>query len=421
MKTVGILTPFYSFDDSYSLVSVVKDHLLMNVRAGYKTILFVLPSFQDDDKVPQGVEIRKVIPQITTEPYRDFKVSPNFQEDLAKIALALQDHLRDIDVVIEHDMIFQEHFTAYAAAIHALADGGWLPNIKWLHWIHSAPSPRPNVEYPHSCRYTLPKGDHKLVYLNHTNKVQVLAEMYSAWPKDVRSVPNSLDPRTFWDLHPFVTELIDKYDLLSADIISVYPLSTPRMVSGKGLDHVIKIHSCLKKQGQRTKLIVANAHANGQAEKDSILELQKQAKSYGLTEQELIFTSLEKTSWEHGIPRKAVSDLFRLSSLFVFPTKSENCSLILLEAMLSGNLLVLNDDVQSLREFAQGNALYFRFGALDDTQFNINNSDNYYNDIAKIILSELSTNKALLAKKQVMQNHNLDIIFKQIEQLYYEQ
>jgi len=36
-------------------------------------------------------------------------------------------------------------------------------------------------------------------------------------------------------------------------------------------------------------------------------------------------------------------------------------------------------------------------------------------------LSELSTNKALLAKKQVMQNHNLNIIFKQIERLYYEQ
>jgi hypothetical protein len=88
--------------------------------------------------------------------------------------------------------------------------------------------------------------------------------------------------------------------------------------------------------------------------------------------------------------------------------------------MLSGNLLVLNDDVQSLREFAQGNALYFRFGGLDDTSFNINNEDNYYNDIAKIILSELSINKALLAKKQVMQNHNLDIIFKQIEHLFYE-
>lgn len=416
-KTIGILTPFYSFDDSYSLVSVVKDQLLMNVRAGYKTVLFVLPSFKDDDKVPVGIEIRKVIPQITTEPYRDFKVSDNFEQDKKVIKEALEEHLKDIDVVIEHDMIFQEHFTAYAAAIHEVN----LPDLKWLHWIHSAPSPRPNVTYPHSCRYTLPKGNHKLVYLNHTNKIQVLAEMYSAWPKDVRSVPNSLDPRTFWDLHPFVSELIDKYNLLSADIISIYPLSTPRMVSGKGLDKVIRIHACLKKQGQKTKLIVANAHANGEREKEAILELKKLSLSYGLTNQDLIFTSMENKEWEVGIPRKAVSDLFRLSNLFLFPTKSENCSLILLEAMLSGNLLVLNDDVQALREFAQGNALYFRFGALDDTTFTITDEDKYYNDIAKIILSELSLNKGLLAKKQVMQNHNLDKIFKKIEELYYEQ
>lgn len=414
-KTIGILTPFYSFDDSYSLVSVVKDQLLMNVRVGYKTILFVLPSFKDDDKVPAGVEIRKVIPQITTEPYRDWGVSTDFENDKKIIKEALEKHLADVDVIIEHDMIFQEHFTAYAAAIHEVN----LPNAKWLHWIHSAPSPRPVVEYPHSCRYSLPKGNHKLVYLNHTNKVQVLAEMYSAWPKDVRSVPNSLDPRTFWDLHPFVNELIDKYDLLSADIISIYPLSTPRMVSGKGLDKVIYIHSCLKKQGQKTKLIVANAHANGEREKEAIQQLKNWSLDLGLTEQELIFTSMEKKEVESGIPRRAVSDLMRLSNIFLFPTKSENCSLILLEAMLSGNLLILNDDVQSLREFAQGNALYFRFGGLDDTVFNVTN-DNYYNDIAKIILSELSTNKALLAKRQVMQNHNLDIIFKQIEKLYFE-
>ena len=416
-KTIGILTPFFSFDDSYSLVSVVRDQLLMNVRAGYKTVLFVLPSFKDDDKVPAGVEIRKVVPQIITEPYRNFGVSPDFEKDKKVIKEALEEHLKDIDVIIEHDMIFQEHFTAYAAAIHEVN----LPNAKWLHWIHSAPSPRPQVEYPHSCRYTLPKGNHKLVYLNHTNKIQVLAEMYSAWPKDVRTVPNSLDPRTFWDLHPFVSELIDKYDLLAADIISIYPLSTPRMVSGKGLDKVIRIHACLKKQGQKTKLIVANAHANGEREKEAIKDLLNSANSYGLTAQELIFTSMEKKELESGIPRKAVSDLFRLSNVFIFPTKSENCSLILLEAMLSGNLIILNDDVQALREFALGNALYFRFGGLDDTTFNINNEDNYYNDIAKIILSELSTNKALLAKKQVMQNHNLNIIFKQIERLYYEQ
>ena len=293
---VGLLTPFFSFDDSYSLVSVVTDQLKMNIRAGYKTVLFVLPSFKDDDKVPAGVEIRKVIPQITTEPYRDFGVSPDFEKDKKIIKEALEKHLADIDIIIEHDMIFQEHFTAYAAAIHEVN----LPNAKWLHWIHSAPSPRPNVEYPHSCRFTLPKGNHKLVYLNHTNKIQVLAEMYSSWPKDVRSVPNSLDPRTFWDLHPFVSELIDKYDLLSADIISIYPLSTPRMVSGKGLDKVIRIHACLKKQGQKTRLIVCNAHANGEVEKQNILSLKKSALDLNLTGQDLIFTSLEKNQYEQG-------------------------------------------------------------------------------------------------------------------------
>ena len=79
-KVIGILTTFYDFNRAYSLASVVYDQLVMNVRHGYKTVLFVLPSFKDDDKVPQGVEIRKIVPQLILEKYKNFakdkKITP---------------------------------------------------------------------------------------------------------------------------------------------------------------------------------------------------------------------------------------------------------------------------------------------------------------------------------------------------------
>src|SRR3990167_5989678 len=69
-KTIGILSTFYNMDNGYSLTSVVRDQLNSLVKNGYKTIFCVLPSFKDDALVPNGVEIRKIVPQLILEPYK---------------------------------------------------------------------------------------------------------------------------------------------------------------------------------------------------------------------------------------------------------------------------------------------------------------------------------------------------------------
>ena len=45
--------------------------------------------------------------------------------------------------------------------------------------------------------------------------------------------------------------------------------------------------------------------------------------------------------------------------------------------------------------------------------------EEYVEDIAKVILSEFSTNKALLAKRRAFQKYNMDAIFDSIEKMYY--
>lgn len=253
------------------------------------------------------------------------------------------------------------------------------------------------------------------------NKPQALAEMYGAWLKDIRVVHNSIDPRTFWNLNPFVDEMIDKYHLLDADIISVYPVSSTRMVDGKQIDVLVKIHGFLKQLGLKTRLIIPNAHCNAKKEQKEVEQMIELGVKYGLVRSEILFTS--KEGHENGIPRDAVSDFFRLSNVFIMPSISENCSLILLEAMLSGNMLVLNKDCTGLQEFGGANAQYHKFGNIDMGIRNKEDaltSDNYLKDIARIIKSEYETNKALKAKANVLKNFNLDETFKQIENLYFE-
>lgn len=415
---IGLLTTFYEFNSSYSLCSVVEAQLEALVKYGYETVLFVHDNFNDDAKIPIGVEIRKVVPRFLLVDYSAHQeVGVDLEKQAEKVYEVFKEHLKDIDIVIEHDLIFQGWFLPYGIAIHKLAADS---KIRWFHWIHSNPRAMPQgLKYPHTLRYTLPANS-KLVYLNNYYLIRA-AESYNTFPKDVKIVYNALDPRLFLNLHPLVEKIINKYPLLEADFSQIYPVSTTRMVEGKQIKVLIDIFAKLKLQQRKVCLIIANAHANDKREKQVISEVLSYASQKGLSQNELVFTSLESPPiYELGVPREVISQVFQLTNLFIFPSTSENCSLILLEAMLSKNLLVLNDSVPPMREFAKENALYFKFGGWEES-VKYDNWDGFTDDVAKIIISEFENNRALKAANDIKKNFNFDSIFKRsIEPLFWE-
>jgi len=413
---IAILSTLWEWNNSYSLTSVIESQLVSLLKYGYEPVLFTHDNFEDDAKVPKGIEIRKVVPRYVLEDYTDHhQVTPQFEEHVKEIEKMMGKNMGDIDFIFEHDMIFQGWFLPYCVAIHNFAEKS---DIKWFHWIHSVPNLQPkDLSYPHNLRYKLPRNS-KLVYLNNYHIVRA-AESYSAWPKDVKVVYNPVDPRIFWNLHPLTHSMLDKYPILEADYLQIYPLSSTRMMDGKQLGTVIEIFSQLKKQGNKVCLIVCNAHANGDKEKEVIQKVKEQALEQGLDHNELIFTSTESIEYEQGVPREVVSQLFQLANIFIFPSRSENCSLVLLEAMLSKNLLILNDSVPQMREFGQENALYFRFGGINE-QEKWHDRNKFTEDVAKIIVSEFSNNKVLRSSNRAKQQFNYDVIFKRmIEPLFY--
>lgn len=416
MRT-AVLTTFYAWDKAYSLTSVVENQLIALVKYGYNPVLFVHDNFKDEDKLPKGIEIRKVIPRFLLKDYSNNKtVEPDFWNQVETIKKVLEEHLKNIDVVLTHDWIFQGWFLNYNVAMRKAQ-----PNLKckWLHWIHSAPSGRPaGISYPQDCRYsTMPNS--KLIYMNNYDTLR-LAEMYSGTLDDVRVVYNPLDPRSFYDLQPLTKQLIDKYSLLNADIIDVYPVSSTRF-DGKQVKKVIKLLGKIKEHGKSVRFICCNAHANAEREKKEVESMIHYGIEFGLTRQEIIFTSFEGKEYEQGVSHEIVRDLFQLSNLFIFPTLSENCPLILLEAALSKCLLVLNESFPALRDFFGENALYFRFGSLLFNE-SYNDEERWYYEVAQIIIGELNKNRPLNAFTKLRQKFNYDIIFKQqLEPLFFEQ
>lgn len=408
---IGILTTFADFSPEYSLTSVVMSQLKMLLKNGYSPVLFVLNIFKDNALVPEGVEVRNIVPQLLLEPYGAGNAD-NLGVDVTKAQKAFEENMQDIDVMLCHDIIFINSYLPYNIALRNAIDTK-LGKVKWLHWMHSGPSFADLNGSVWDNLRTLPKNS-KLVYMNHTDVIRA-AEMYHTWPSSVRVIFNPMDIRELYNFHPVTKELCDAYDLMSADIIGVYPLSSTRMtVMGKQLQKAIPIMGFLKKLGKKVKYVICNAHANGQREKQVIEEMYQLGHKYGLERNELIFTSMHDIpKWEHGIPHEVVKDLFLLSNVFIFPSFSENCPLVLLEAMAGKNLLVLNQDFPAMHDFPLENAMYFRFGSTvaPEPQFP-NGEDTYYSDVAKLIISELNTNKALNAQTILRQRFNVDYIFK---------
>ncbi len=120
--TVGILTTFYELNSSYSLCSVVESQLVSLVKHGYKTVLFVHDNFKDDGKVPEGVEIRKIVPRFLLIDYSGHQEpSTDLEKQAQEVYETLKKNTQDIDVMFEHDLIFQGWFLPYCLGIHKLA------------------------------------------------------------------------------------------------------------------------------------------------------------------------------------------------------------------------------------------------------------------------------------------------------------
>lgn len=406
----GILTTFSNFNSEYSLTTVVLSQLRMLLKNGYSPVLFVLNIFKDDDKVPEGIEIRKIVPQLLLEPYGQHNLD-SLDSDVEKARKAFEDNMQDIDVMLCHDIIFINSYLPYNIALRQAIDTS-LGNVKWLHWMHSGPSFATLDGSVWDNLYTLPKNS-RLIYMNYTDQIRA-AEMYHTLPSNVRTVFNPMDIRDLYEFHPLTKELCDYYDLMSPDILVSYPLSSTRMdTAGKQLSKTIRIVAEIKKRGKSVRLIVPNAHANGQKEKDKIEEMYRLAHEHGLERRELIFTSLyDVPKYEGGVPHEVVRDLFTLSNIFIFPSYSENCPLVLLEAMAGGNVLILNQDFPAFKDFGGKDALYFRFSSTvaPSPEFP-NGEDNYYRDVAILALNELEQNKAIKAQTRLRKEFNEDYIW----------
>lgn len=397
MKT-AIITSFRKMPESYSLVNDVRDQIKTLMKNGHEVVFFGQEGCKGE-----GIEceMRAVLPH--------FKMVKNVENtEIKKEMIAiLEKELKDFDIAITHDLMYLRGFYTHRKAIMECN----LPNIRWLHWSHSGVGDRLQIKMPRS----------KYIYMNYYD-VRRFADSIGVDVNDVRVVFNDKDARIFFNWHPITCSISEQVDLFDRDIMQTYPLCSTRMFS-KGIEQVIKVFGKLKVLNNKVLLVVPNSNARKPTVKDEVERMLQIAYGCGLDKKDILFTSTLSPEHERGVPRQVVRDLMQISNLFVFPTLSEVCSNVLLEASMTKQLLVLNKDFPALFDFGEEGrtCLGQHFGSILRSAFRYKTEEEYLK-LAKIINQHLLSNKTNQQFLKIKRACNIDTIYnKQLEPILYEQ
>lgn len=428
MKRVAILTDFVNYDPAYSLCQVVRCQLKMLRRAGYEARLIVRQGFNDVQEVPlilgNGYQLwggqlselcEDIVPLDHGQPADNtVRVTPHSEMAIVSLVDQLGDALRDVDVVLTHDLIYQPaQWLCHVASRRYAAQH---PETRWLHWVHSATAlntaDRTGV-YRDELRGAFPNS--RLVVM-HGEELSRKAGAFGYEVDGTVIIPNPLDLTEYF--HPAVQQAVDKWGLMLADCILVYPC---RLDRGKQPGIVIEVAAALQASGIDTRAVIVDFHSVGGDKADFRAELRKLAAQTGA---HLFFTSdLDGAEpgypWGYALPHKAALDLMTLADVLVHPSTSESDSSILAEAMWARAGLVLNFDLPPFRQH-DGHALFYKFssgidvntGQPGNTTTSYSDRDAYMRGVAAGIAYLLRNNPVLNRRVWVRQTKSLEAAWR---------
>jgi glycosyltransferase involved in cell wall biosynthesis len=214
-----------------------------------------------------------------------------------------------------------------------------------------------------------------------------------------------------WPYDKLTKDLVAKTDLLSGDVVAVYPA---RLDRGKQPEKIIRLMAGVQRTGREPRLLIVDWQSQGDRFQTYMNELLELAEELGL-EGKVRFTSRLDDRCSQGVPRHIVTELMDLSNVYVHPSRVETYSLVVHEAMLRGCLCVLNYDFPAMRELFGEAAIYMDFGSDRVDRTYLPDEQSFWNEEALRLIAELGQNRAALAKTTARRLWSPDALWRDFE------
>lgn len=415
MKRVAIFTTFFEAMSGYSLVGVTETQIRMLLDHGYDPVVLVQENFQqpggDTLWSPSMVDLRPVVPFL----HLSQGVVDDFDARADRVYEALRENLADAEICITHDIIAQEFYKEHNVAVRRYSKER--PDLLWLHWIHSCPTPGGgDGKYPRNCRFTPPPG--YIIFPNATDAARVAQTYHLAgqeWRVRVCRAGHAIDPLLLWPYHQLTKDLTRMADLFGGDIVAIYPA---RLDRGKQPEKILRLLAGVARAGHEPRLLIVDWQSAGRRFQKYIDELLGLADELGLAGK-IHFSSRLDDRCSQGVPRRVVIELMDLANVYIHPSRIETYSLVVHEAILRGNLVCLNFDLPPMRELFGEAGIYFDFGSDRVERTYQPDEQAFWNDEAKRLIAELGQNRAVVAKTRARREWRPEALWKELEPLFY--
>jgi len=410
MNRVCVLSDFSNYDPAYSLCRVVQSQITMLACGGYKPRLLVRKGFQYDRHAAdyEGAEIVELDPGEIGG--NVVNLTDKTGEEIGRLSAQMLGALKDFDVVMSHDMIYQPNMFKYEIAGRRVA--AVRPDLKWLHWVHSATKMGVHNKMGQFKKEVQGQFPNSRLVAMHTEEVMRKGALFGYELDEIVIIPNAIDFCESFD--PAAKQMVARADLMKADVIAFYPC---RLDRGKQPHIIIEIFAELCKMGFNARVVIADFHSIAGDKLTYRDEMKKQADDLDVP---VFFTSDMEGRWDgapynYCIPHKAVLDLMEVADVIVHPSVSECDPLILPEAMWKRCGLVLNFDLPVFRQY-DGKALLYKFSSAIDvntgmpgsTTTTYANRQDYMKHVAAGIAYQMEHNPVLRLHAEARKTRSLE-------------
>lgn len=413
-KKIYILTNFSTYLKSYSPIIVVSAQINMFQRAGYAPVLITSEGWNPPEgSIFSGVRTER-LPQV---PIDGSEVDEAFEADVDKLYEHLSKIIEPNSVVITHDLIFLPDYVKHNVAARRIAERD--ATISWIHWIHSATSPETLIKERamfagQYAEHLAEKFPNSIVAYPNAYDIPRVAKNYSCEENEIVEVPHASDP--IEGMSYFVKRLYNELALGDPDVLMVYPI---RLDRGKYVEGCIQIMAGCADNDMSSHLLICDFQSTGGDKVVYREELKRLAVTLGIADRVTFLSEFDESA-SLEVSHETILELFSLSNVFALPSKSETYSLIAQEAMMKGNLCLLNHDFAPFRQIYGRAALYKQFEGANIAFNGMNGSINtvlenapaYYREIAANIRYYLDNEHVLRAKTWVRTQRNPDYVFR---------
>jgi mannosylglucosylglycerate synthase len=328
------------------------------------------------------------------------EVPADFDVLTQRLLAELSSSLPRYDNLIVHNVFTKEYNLPLTAALWVLLDNGAINNcIAWHHdftWTSPRSRWKMHEGYPWDLLRTY-RPDMVQVTISQERKRELVG-LYNCPEEAVRVIVNGVDAAQVFGLTAEGDALVDRLDLLDADLILLMPV---RVTKNKNVEYALEVVAALKKEGVRVKLILTGPpDPHDDKSMDYFHDLQERRDSLGLQEEmHFVFESGSDVAEPYQIPLEVVYDLYRVADLLFMPSYQEGFGMPILEAGLLGLPVVASDTVPAAQEI----------GAEDVMLFSL---DRPPEDLARELVRRVNEDKRLGLARRTRQNFTWEAIFE---------